>query len=77
MKTAVKQQNKNKIRRRKGIPKVPPPKELRAVHIGQLIANSEPRMKGTTCLHLQPPLTERGVEHANEKLKILFSGSGI
>ena len=63
-KTVTQQQNKQKIQRRKGVPKVPPLKELRAIRINYLIINSVRRMKSTTCLHLKSPLRRRGVERA-------------
>ena len=54
------------------MPKVPPLKELRAVHIGHLIINSVRRMKSTTCLHPKSPLRKRGVERAKLKFKNYF-----
>ena len=63
-KTVTQQHNKQKIWRRKGVPKVLPLKELRAIRINYLIINSVRRMKSTTCLHLKSPLRKRGVERA-------------
>ena len=54
------------------MPKVPPLKELRAVHISHLIINSVRRMKSTTCLHPKSPLRKRGVERAKLKFKNYF-----
>ena len=54
------------------MPKVPPLKELRAVHISHLIINSVRRMKSTTCLHPKSPLRKRGVERAKLKFKNCF-----
>ena len=58
--------------RRKGAPKVPPLKELRASRISYLITNSVRKMKSTTCLHLKSPLRKRGVERAKLKFKNYF-----
>ena len=52
LKTVTEQQNKQRIWRRKGVPKVPPLKELLAFHIGYLIIISVRRMKSITCSHL-------------------------
>ena len=49
LKTATYRQNKQNIRRRKGVPKVPPLKELRASRISYLITNSVRKMKSTAC----------------------------
>ena len=54
------------------MPKVPPLKELRAVHISYLIINLMRRMKSTTCLHPKSPLRKRGVERARLKFKDYF-----
>ena len=72
MKTVAQQQNKLKIRRRKGVPKVPPLKELRASRISYLITNSARKMKSTVCLHLKSPLRKRVVERAKFKFKHYF-----
>ena len=72
MKTATYRQNKQKIRRRKGVPKVPPPKELSASRISYLITNSVRKMKSTTCLHLKSPLRKRGVERVKFRFKKYF-----
>ena len=60
------------IRRRKGIPKVPLLRELRAIPINYLIINSVGKMKSTTCLHLKSHLRKRGVERAKLKFKNYF-----
>ena len=73
MKTATYRQNKQKIRRRKGVPKVPPLKELRASRISYLITNSVRKMKSTTCLHLKSPLRKRGVERVKFRCKNYFT----
>ena len=39
------QQSKHKIRRRKGVPTVPPLRELRTIRISYLITNSVRKMK--------------------------------
>ena len=72
MKTATYRQNKQKIRRGKSLPKVPPPKELRASRISYLITNSVRKMKSTACLKLKSPLRKRGVERAKFKFKNYF-----
>ena len=45
MKAFTKQQNKQKIRKRKGVLKVPPLKELRDIRINYLIINLVWKMK--------------------------------
>ena len=69
LKTATYRQNKQKIRKRRGVPKVPPLKELRASRRSYLIKNSVRKMKSTTCLYLKSPLRKRGVERAKFKFK--------
>ena len=54
------------------MPKVPPLKEPRAVHISYLIINSVRKMKSATCLHPKSPLRKRGVERARLKFKNYF-----
>ena len=54
------------------MPKVPPLKGLRAVHISYPIINSVRKMKSTTCLHPKSPLRKRGVERAKLKFKNYF-----
>ena len=73
-KTVTQRQNKQKIRRRKSVAKVPPLKELRAVSIKLLDYkyNSVQRMKSTTCLHLKSPLRKRGAKRAKLKFKEYF-----
>ena len=61
-KTATLRKNKQKIQRRKSVPKVPPPRELCAIRISSLIINSVQRMRSTTCLHPRSPLRKTGVE---------------
>ena len=65
--------NKQKIRRGKGVPKVPLLKELRASRRSYLITNSVRKIKSTTCLHLKSPLRKRGVERAKLNLKTILS----
>ena len=72
MKTATYRQNKQKIRRRKGVLKVPPLKELRANRLSYLITSSVRKMKSATCLHLKSRLRKRGVERAKLKFKNYF-----
>ena len=72
LQTATYRQNKQKIRRRKGVPKVPPLKELGASRISYLITNSVRKMKSTTFLHLKSPLRKRGVERAKLKFTNYF-----
>ena len=72
MKTGTYRQNKQKIRRGKGVLKVPPLKELRASLVSYLITNSVRKMKSNTRLHLKSPLRKRGIERGKLNLKNYF-----
>ena len=54
------------------MPKVPPLKGLRAVHISYPIINSVRKIKSTTCLHPKLPPRKRDVERAKLKFKNYF-----
>ena len=45
LKAVAQHQNKREIRKRKGVPKVPPLRKLRAIHISYLITNSVQKIK--------------------------------